>query len=181
LPITANRIKEATRGDPVLSRVFYFVLHGWPAEESTPEELWFCGAKREEFTVEDGCLLRDTRVVIASRYLQKVLSELHLNHPGMVRMKSLARLHIWWPNLDSDRLREQTLRDCSDCQANHCMSPSKMSNPWIWPTCSRKRLHVDLAGPFYGGMLLLAVDLKSHWIEIIPMSSTNVVARIKAL
>ena len=48
-------------------------------------------------------------------------------------------------------------------------------------TRSRKRLHVDLAGPFYGGMLLLAVDLKSHWIEIIPMSSTNVVARIKAL
>jgi len=97
LPITANRIREATRGEPVLSRVFYFVLHGWPAEESTPEELWFCGAKREEFTVEDGCLLRGTRVVIASRYLQKVLSELHLNHPGMVRMKSLARLHICPP------------------------------------------------------------------------------------
>jgi len=75
LPITANRLREATRGDPVFSRVLHFVLHGWPAEESTPEELWFCGAKREEFTVEDGCLLRGTRVVIASRYLQKVLSE----------------------------------------------------------------------------------------------------------
>ena len=56
-----------------------------------------------------------------------------------------------------------------------------MSNPWIWPTRSRKRLHVDFAGPFYGGMLFLAVDLKSHWMEIIPMSSTSAGARIKAL
>ena len=38
-PITANRIREATRGDAVLSRVLHFVLHGWPAEENTPEEL----------------------------------------------------------------------------------------------------------------------------------------------
>ena len=56
-----------------------------------------------------------------------------------------------------------------------------MSNPWIWPTRSRKRLHVDFAGPFYGGMLFLTVDLKSHWMEIIPMSSTSAGARIKAL
>ena len=95
-PITATRIREATRGDPVRSRVLHYVLHGWPAEENTPEELRFCRAKREEFIVEDGCLLRGTRVVIPSRYLQEVLSELHLDHLGMVRMKSLARLHVWW-------------------------------------------------------------------------------------
>ncbi|KAL9958559.1 hypothetical protein ACROYT_G035588 [Oculina patagonica] len=114
-PITATRIREATRGDPFLSRVLHYVLHGWPAEENTPEEFRFYRAKREEFTVEDGCLLRGTRVVIPTRYRKEVLTELHLNHP-MVRMKSLARLHVWWPNLDNDI--EQTVRDCADCQAN---------------------------------------------------------------
>ena len=94
-PITAGRIREATRGDPVLSCVLHYILHGWPAEENTPEELRFYCAKREEFTVEDGCLLHGTKVVIPSRYRQEVLSELHLNHPGMVRMKSLAWLHVW--------------------------------------------------------------------------------------
>ena len=78
-PITAGRIREATRGDPVLSRVLHYILHGWPAEDNTPEELRFYRAKREEFTVEDGCLLRGTRMVIPSRYRQEVLSELHLN------------------------------------------------------------------------------------------------------
>ena len=139
---------EATRGDPVLSRVLHFVLHGWPAEENTPEELRYYCAKREEFTVEDGCLLRGNRVLIPSKY-QQVLSELHLNHPGMVRMKSLARLQVWWPNLDSDI--EQTVRDCSDCQANRCKTPLKVNNPWIWPTRPWQRLHVDFSGPFNGG------------------------------
>ena len=68
----------------------------------TGELRLYC-AEREKFTVEDGCLLRGTRVVIPSRYRQEVLRELHLiNHPGMVRINSLARFHVWWPNLDND-------------------------------------------------------------------------------
>lgn len=149
------------------------------AEENTPEELRFYRAKREEFTVEDGCLLRGTRVVIPSRYRQEVLSELHLNHPGMVRMKSLARLHVWWPNLDGDI--EQTVKDCIDCQANRCRAPFKVVNPWIWPTRPWQRLHVDFAGPFIGGMFLIVVDAKSKWIEVIEMSSTSAGATIGAL
>ena len=86
-------------------------------------------SEREEFTVEDGCLLHGTRVVIPSKYQQEVLSELHLNHPGMVQMKSLARLHVWWPNLDSDI--EQTVRDCLHCQANRCKTPLRVNNPWL--------------------------------------------------
>ena len=178
-PITASRIREATRGDPILSRVLHFVLHGWPTEENTPEELRYYRTKREEFTVEDSCLLRGTRVLIPSKYQKEVLSELHLNHPGMVRMKSLARLHVWWPNLDSDI--EQTVRDCPDCQANRCKTPSKVNNPWIWPTHPWQRLHMDFAGPFNGGMFLIVVDAKCKWMEVVPMSSTSASSTITAL
>jgi len=178
-PITASRIREATRGDPILSRVLHFVLHGWPTEENTPEELRYYRTKREEFTVEDSCLLRGTRVLIPSKYQKEVLSELHLNHPGMVRMKSLARLHVWWPNLDSDI--EQTVRDCPDCQANRCKTPLKVNNPWIWPTHPWQRLHMDFAGPFNGGMFLIVVDAKSKWMEVVPMSSTSASSTITAL
>ena len=165
--ITATRIREATRADPVISRVLHYILHGWPADENTPEELRFYRAKREEFTVEDGCLLRGRRVVIPFRYRQEVLSELHLNHPGMVRIKSLAQLHVWWPNLDSEI--EQTVRDCSECQANRCLTR-------LW-----QRVHVDFSGPFNGGMFLIVVDAKSKCMEVIQMSSTSASATIRAL
>lgn len=37
--ITVSQIREATRGDPVLSRAMYFILHGWPAEHCISDEL----------------------------------------------------------------------------------------------------------------------------------------------
>ena len=156
-----------------------FLLHGWPEEKSLPEDLRFYFTKQDEFTIEEGCLLRGTRVVIPTRYQGQVLAELHMNHPGMVRMKSLARLHVWWSTLDQDI--EQTVRDCSSCQANRCKSPLKVSNPWIWPIRPRQRIHVDFAGPVDGVMYLIVVDAKSKWIEVLSMSSTTAIATIRAL
>ncbi|XP_046856097.1 uncharacterized protein K02A2.6-like [Xenia sp. Carnegie-2017] len=127
-PVSVSMIREATQKDSVWSRVVYYLLHGRP-EGKLPEELQYFFTKQDEFTVEEGCLLRGTRVVIPTKYQGVVLSELHINHPGMVRMKSLARLHVWWSTLDQDI--EQTVRDCTSCQFNRCKSPLKVNYPWI--------------------------------------------------
>ena len=29
-----------------------------------------------------------------------MINELHRKHPGVVRMKSVARSYVWWPGLD---------------------------------------------------------------------------------
>ena len=87
-------------------------------------------------------------VVIPTKFQRVVLAELHIGHPGMVRMKSLARLHVWWSTLDQDI--EQTVRDCANCQFDRCKYPFKVSNPWIWPTRRWQRIHADFAGPMHG-------------------------------
>ena len=79
-----SQIREATRGDPFLSRAMYYILHGLPAEKCIPDELNIYYNKQDEFTVEDGCILRGTRAVIPTKYQAAVLSELHFNHPQVV-------------------------------------------------------------------------------------------------
>ena len=93
-PITVPQIREASRGNSVISRTMYCILHCWLAENCFLDELKIYYSKQDEISVEDGYILRITRGVIPSKYQAAFLSELHLNHPRMVRMKLLGRLHV---------------------------------------------------------------------------------------
>lgn len=102
---------------------------------------------------------------------QYVLKELHEGHPGMVRMKSLARGHVYWPRLDQQL--EELVGSCDDCRQYQTLPPKAPVNPWRWPTEPWQRIHVDFAGPFLGSMFLLVVDSHSKWPEVIPMKTTT--------
>lgn len=94
MPINTKQRQEDTVRDPVLSRVIPFTLCVWPDKSEVPDNLKSYFAKRIEFTVEDGFLLRGTRLVIPAKHQETVLAELHLNHHRIVRMKALSRLHV---------------------------------------------------------------------------------------
>lgn len=117
--------------------------------------------------------------MIPAKHQQTVLAELHLNQPGIVRMKVLAGLHVWWPALDSDI--EQLVRGSETCQITHIKAPGTFDNPWMRPHRPWQRVHADYCGPFLGGFFLVVVDAKSKWLEVIPMSSITAQATVDAL
>ena len=122
-PVSAQQIKKLTDWDPVLSEVKKFVLQGWPLCSNTmSEELLPL-----ELSVQDGCLLWGSRVVIPSPVRIKVMEELHETHPGISRMKSLARQYVWWPGMDADL--ERKVKECSACQAAQKSPPCMPLHP----------------------------------------------------
>ncbi len=178
LPVSPSQIRAATLHDPVLSRVVHFVVNGWPSVCELSPELKVYHKNKDEYTLEDGCILRGIRVVIPAKLQARVLGELHASHPGIVRMKSLARLHVWWASLDQDI--EETVRGCTKCQVSQS-APAPSINPWVWPLQAWQRIHVDFCGPFENSMFLIVVDAHSKWIEVLRMTSTTAESTINAL
>ena len=92
LPVTADQISKATRNNPLLSKAKQYTLKDWP--KNYEQALIPYYRRRNELSIECGCLLWGSRVVIPPKLQGYVLSELHVSHPGIVRMKTVARKYI---------------------------------------------------------------------------------------
>ena len=111
LPITVVDIRKATQSDKILSQVLHFTREGWP--HSPTEELKPYFSRRQEISIEDNCLLWGIRVIIPNSLRKYLLTELHKDHPGIVKMKVLARGHVWWPGMDDEI--EKVAKSCEAC------------------------------------------------------------------
>ena len=177
LLVTAMQLKAATRRDPILSRVMLYTKEGWPAQISDALKPYW--NRQTELTLEDECVLWGIRVVVPQKLREPVLQELHHTHPGIVRMKSIARSYVWWPRLDQEI--EAMARSCSHCQAVRNVSAVAPLHPWLWPSKPWQRIHVDFASPFRGRNFLVWIDAHSKWPEVIEMKSTTTSATIREL
>ncbi|XP_046753055.1 uncharacterized protein K02A2.6-like [Diprion similis] len=165
LPIRADDIITGTRTDPILSRVYYFVMNGWPREIEI--ELKAYGIRATEITADNEVLMWGYRVLIASKFRQGLLEEIHTGHLGISKMKSIARQYFWWPNLDMDI--EKFGKDCFACQITS-KNPERASlikfKEAVYPF---ERVHIDYLGPYQGKMYLLIIDSHSKWPEVLEM------------
>ena len=167
-PITATQVRLWTSRDPCLSRIRTLVREGWVDGEE--EYMAPFNRRRDELSVQDGCVLWGNRVVIPEQGKSRVLQQLHDGHPGVTWMKSIARSLTWWPGIDKDI--ERTVQNCQPCQ-QHQKSPAPAPlHSWEWPDRPWVRLHIDHAGPFLGRYYLLVTDAHSKWIEIKTVPST---------
>ena len=87
-------VRRATSVDPVLIRVIMFLHSGWPAI-TLDESLKPFKQRYKELSIDGGYLMWGLFVVIPLSLQSRVLQELHESHPGISRMKSLARMNVW--------------------------------------------------------------------------------------
>ena len=119
------------------------------------------------------------QVVISQKHKQEVLNLLHAGHPGITRRKSLARLHVYWPNIDKDI--EHHANACTSCVTAARDLMRVPLHQWELPLRPWQRVHIDYAGSFKGKMWLLMFDAYSKWPEIHEMKTTTAEATISML
>eukprot|EP00731_Ephydatia_muelleri_P019872 Em0012g697a len=178
-PISAAAINKLTGKDPVLSRVRSVVQHGTWDSLCSDSVFQPYKLRRLELSVQDGCVLWGSRVVVPQVAREAVIKILHEAHPGISRMKSLARGIVWWPGIDKDL--EEKVAACEACQVNHKSPTPVLLHPWEFPSRPWSRVHVDFAGPFLGKQFIILVDASTKWLEVGIVASPSSQQAVKFL
>lgn len=97
VPISFAAIQSATMADKALQAVLKFIREGWPneAKSITNPDVRPYFTRQDSLTHVDGCILFHDRVVVPSKFRRQILKQFHRGHPGMVRMKSIARSFVY--------------------------------------------------------------------------------------
>lgn len=179
---TSKELAARTAKDEQLRAVTTLARDGWPESSKglNPLVLPFF-SKRREISVDEGCLLWGSRIIIPECARKDILQTLHISHPGIVKMKTLARQYVYWPGIDKDI--EALVGKCQACQETRA-DPPRSTHPWERAEKPWCRLHIDHAGPFQGKLFLIVVDSFSRWMDVSVVSSTAsgpTIARLREL
>ena len=129
-PVSAAEIAKNTSRNPLLAKGLFLTQNGWPVNHCTDPELKPYFTRRHELSVEQGCL-------ICPSLRQTILTELLEGHPGIKRMKSIARSHVWWPKIDQEieKVKKNPQGSSSLTASSMVLADSSMA------TCSRRFCH----------------------------------------
>ena len=177
LPVTAADVAKETIKDTTLATVYQYVMEGWP-HKAQEEALKPYYQRKNQLATDQGCLLWGLRVIIPPTLQAEMLNELHATHPGVVKMKALARSIVWWPNLDKDI--EDVVTSCRSCAAHRSLPPVAPLHSWPWASHPMQRINIDFAS-MEQFQVLVIVDNHSKWIEAIPLHSATASSTIDAL
>ena len=109
-----HQLRMSMQADDELALLKHTIMQGWPKsiKQVSPllQPFW---TFREEFTVEDGLILKGTRIVIPTKQQEAILKLIHEGHLGLNKCKLQAKHTVYWPGLN-DQLEDLVL-NCELC------------------------------------------------------------------
>ncbi|KAF0287848.1 uncharacterized protein FJT64_013773 [Amphibalanus amphitrite] len=168
--ISEEELSDASAADECLSVVRGYVSGQWPRQRDVDPRAAGFFQVRDELSVHGQLLLRGDRLVVPAALRERVLTNAHAGHQGVVRTKQRLRERFWWPRLD--RQVRDLLKSCEVCSQHdgHVRRERPPLQPIPLPDGPWQRLMVDVIGPMRGpsseryGIVL--VDMYSRWPEV---------------
>ena len=172
LPATEKRlqeIRECQERDPVCQKLKEFCKSGWPDRNVLSADVKPYYTVAAQLSVENGLLLRGSRILIPPPMRKTLLNKLHSGHQGVTKCRELARQSIWWPGL-AKQLEELVLR-CPECVKAQRQRAQPLT-PTTLPQLPWQKVATDLF-EWKQATYLLVVDYFSRFIEIARLNQTT--------
>ena len=131
-----EQVREESAQDDDLQQLTEIITTGWPQRmKDLPERLRNYWSFRDEMSVDNGLVLKGTRIVIPGSMRQPILSKLHEGHQGSNKTKLRAKDTVYWHNINADI--EKVCATCPTCQTHQpaqstepLMNQEIPSRPW---------------------------------------------------
>ena len=171
-----QQIRIATQEDDELALLKHTNTQGLPSTikevSSVSQSYW---TFREELMIEDGIILKGTKIVIPAKKHEAVLKLIHEGHIGLNKCKLHAKETVYWPGLN-DQLEKKVL-NCELClkysqSQSKCKQKSTMSLGQEIPLHPWNKLTTDLFH-FEGAYYLWIVGYTSRFPVVYKLSSMN--------
>ncbi|XP_062554188.1 uncharacterized protein K02A2.6 isoform X1 [Armigeres subalbatus] len=174
LAISLDEIIEETRRDEMLIAVTNALQ-----TDEWPKHLFRYQAFRKELGIIKGEIVRDERIILPDRLRTKALDIAHRGHPGIVTMRRILRVKVWWPSMDRDVTNR--VQECAGCATvRNEYSPVSMMRKEM-PERAWQEIAVNFFTAKECATFLVVVDYFSRFLQVIEMKSTNASKTIEAL
>ena len=122
----------------------------------------------------EGLILKEEKLVIPSKFQDKIIQIAHEGHQGMVKTKQLLRSYVWFPGIK--KKTETFINSCLACQAVNDSSTPK--TPLIlskMPEAPWTEVSIDFFGPLHPSneYLMVLIDDYSRFPIIENVYSTK--------
>ncbi|XP_055634193.1 uncharacterized protein K02A2.6-like [Toxorhynchites rutilus septentrionalis] len=172
--ITLDDIRKETNLDDVLKEVVESIkTQVWPSS------LCAYQAFSKELGVIQGVVVRDDRIILPSKLLQRALDIAHRGHPGVVSMKRNLREKVWWPYMDRDV--EHRVQECAGCVSVSSQGSPEPMHRKEMPNRAWQDLAIDFFSAKECATFLVLVDYYSRFLSVTEMKSTNARKTIEVL
>ncbi|XP_026686142.1 uncharacterized protein K02A2.6-like [Diaphorina citri] len=145
-------------------------------DKTFDDTVYYLGFK--ELGLTANTIINTNRIIISDDLKEQILKLLHDEHPGIVRMKALARSYVWFPGIDKEI--ENYVKSCSACQAQSNNAQESLLTYWPQTSYPFQRIHIDYA-EYDKKNLFIICDAFSKWIEVEVVSSTDSKSTIQCL
>ena len=169
VPLTIKEVAAATKVCRIYGKLYRAVKSGiFDAKDKDISK--FAGVF-DSLYIESDVIHFGNRICIPPAYHDRLLTELHSTHIGVISMKRAVRDLFWWPGIS--KAIENIAAQCSGCK-KYKKKPSKNTLS-VWPFARRpmERVHVDYF-EYKSKHVLIMVDAfsKKIWCHYLNTDTT---------